>query len=624
MCGIIGFISFLAIYKVAFEGICMLQNRGYDSAGICTLSDNNELVITKYASRENISAINLLKKKLSSHKNNKIGILHTRWATHGNKTDINAHPHCDFKNEIALVHNGIIENFYELKKDLEDNYGIKFISQTDTEVIVNLISVYFDKYGNMVDAIKETQKRMCGTWAIIVIHKNEPNTLYCVRHGSPLLMGFSHGFYENNEYIILASEQIGFGNKCSDYICLKDDDIIVLHKKDNHITFEKKLAYKNDLRKLSEIIISSDPSPYPHWMIREIFEQPESSTRSINLGSRILDDYNVKLGGLEPYTEILLNYDHCILLGCGTSYHSALYVSNIFKIICDFSTILTIDASDFTEFDIPKHGKTILILVSQSGETKDLIQCMTIGKSHNLFMIGVTNVVDSFIAREVNCGVYLNAGREMAVASTKSFTSQIIVLVLVAIWFSQIKNVHKKKRKEIIESLRKLSDNIKKILYDEEIKKFCNDVAHYLLDKPGCFILGKLSSLAIAKECCLKLKEIGYIQAESYSSSALKHGPYSLLIPHFPVIMLIPNDIYFLRNDSVVEELKSRESFVIGISDIDLLKQKYNMSCKIISDKYFGDYFPALLFQLISYELGILKKTNPDFPKNLAKCVTVH
>ena len=424
MCGIIAYIGFKDCFKILLDGLKQLQNRGYDSAGICTIDNSKNLFIKKYASINNKNAIKLLDE--IKPKEGTIGIGHTRWATHGPKTDINSHPHMDNNEDFILVHNGIIENYLELKNFLiKNNYTFK--SQTDTEIIVNLISYEYNLSGDVVDSINKTIDKLEGTYALCIISKHTPNKLYCVKHGSPLLISC------NENFALVSSEQSGFCNKTNKYICLGSKDICTLEKQNDRVIIKTKYKYNN--HKISFKDYSLKPDPYKYWTIKEINEQIESSNRAISFGGRLLDNDKVKLGGLNENINILKRIDNLILLGCGTSYFAGMLGMNYFKELCNFNTVQLFDGAEFTENDIPKVGHTVLVLLSQSGETKDLHRCIEIGKNKDLFLIGVVNVVDSMIAREVNCGCYLNAGREVGVASTKSFTSQSIILSMMAVWF---------------------------------------------------------------------------------------------------------------------------------------------------------------------------------------------
>jgi len=608
MCGITGYIGKTKAYKLLLEGLKQLQNRGYDSAGICTISKKSDFTLNKFASTEKKTAINILE---SMEENNDVnGIGHTRWATHGPKTDNNSHPHICMDNKIALVHNGIIENFQKLKNFLiEKKY--KFKSQTDTEVIVNLLSYEYKLSNDFIKAIKSTIEKLEGTFALCILNKDTPESLYCVRHGSPLLIS------KTEDYVYIASEQSGLYYKSNSYICLKNNDICIIEKKKNKIKVKTNNKYKTQIISIKNNI--KTPYPYNHWMIKEIYEQKESCKRAISYGGRLLDDNRVRLGGLELNKKELKKINNLILLGCGTSYFAGLTSIDYFKNLCNFYTVQIFDGAEFKENDIPKNGSTAVILLSQSGETKDLHRCIKIGKDNNLYLIGVVNVVDSLIARETNCGCYLNAGREVAVASTKSFTSQCILLSMIAIWFAQIHNINNNKRLQYITDLRNLEYDIIKVLEGGENYK---NITKKLNNKNSIFILGKGCNEAIAKEGSLKIKEVTYVHAEGYSGSSLKHGPFGLLEKGFPVILIDTCDDHYSKMNNVYEEIKSRYALVITINNNDENKNRENL-INIPFNSTYNNILSVIPLQLISYEMSLHKNLNPDYPRNLAKVVTV-
>ena len=619
MCGIFGIIfnqhknkDIVNLYELIINGLIQLQNRGYDSSGICLLNDDN-FDIYKYASTNEMSAIEKLKKIDIKTNNSTIGIGHNRWATHGGKTDYNAHPHYSNDLNFCLVHNGIIENYQKLKAFLI-NQNFTFYSETDTEVIVNLISYYYNIHNDTLVAIQHTIKDLEGTYALIIINKNESNKLYAVRNGSPLLIG------NQNNMAIITSEQSGFCNKVSKYITLENKDICILEKKIEKITLNTKNIYvENDVN-----IFKNDltPFPYKHWTIKEIMEQPTTILNSLNNGGRIKNESEVKLGGIEEHFEELKDVDNIIFLGCGTSFHVGLYGRYFFNKICDFNTVQVFDGADFVLSDIPRKGKTALILISQSGETRDLYLVLEkIKDRKDIFTIGIINVVDSLIAREVNCGIYCNAGREMGVASTKSFTSQVICVSLLAIWFAQIKNINEEERIKIIKDLNSLSNNFYEAIFN--LKEHIEQVVEKFKKYNNLFILGKELDECIAREGSLKIKEISYIHSEAYSASSLKHGPFALLDKEFPVIILNCNKSYSAKIMNCFEEVHSRNSPIILITNEDV---KLNKDCELIKipkNDTFGSLVGIIPLQLFSYYFSVSKNINPDIPKNLAKVVTV-
>ena len=608
MCGIVAYIGNANSYIVCLDSLKQLQNRGYDSAGICSLLDGN-FQIHKFASESKTTALDRLALCHSEHDKTFLSIGHTRWATHGPKTDINSHPHMSSDGLFTLVHNGIIENYNELKAMLIDD-GYTFKSETDSEVVVNLLSYYYHKNEkDVTKAIQNTIENLEGTWGLAILCKNEPNKLYATRHGSPFLVGM------NDYEVIVTSEHSGFCNLVSNYFVLQNSDIAVMEKNENEISIVTNKTYKHKPMKKGEIVLT--PEPYPHWTIKEINEQNESCLRAISLGGRLMSNNQVKLGGLYEKRKELLALDNIILLGCGTSYHAGMFGLEYFKEFELFNNVQLFDGAEFNDKDIPKQGKTGLILLSQSGETKDLHRCIQIGRNNGLFLVGVVNVVDSLIAREVDCGCYLNAGREVAVASTKAYTSQIILLCLIAIWFSQEKKVNNDLREKYIKDLRNLHKDIKSTIESSENKM--NTIVP-LFKHHSCFILGKGKCESVAKEGALKIKEISYIHAEGYSTSSLKHGPFALLHKDFPVVLVAPDNEHFQKNENAYEEIKSRHASIIFITDKDVNKD--NM-IKITHNESFQELLSIIPLQILAYKLSLYLDLNPDMPRNLAKVVTV-
>jgi len=604
MCGIIAYIGNDNSFEKCLSGLKQLQNRGYDSAGICNVS-NNDFLNTKFASNADESAINKLE-KCDYYANVSIG--HTRWATHGSKTDVNSHPHVSNDGIFSLVHNGIIENYIELKNMLIGE-GYIFHSHTDSEVVVNLLSFFYKINANVKVSIQSTIQKLEGTWGLAILCKNEPNKIYTTRHGSPILVSI------NENMAMITSEQSGFCNLVSNYIVLENHDICIIEQRSDTIKLITNEIYTPKTFRGTEF--QTTPDKFPYWTIKEIYEQYDSSLRAISHSGRLMSNNLVKLGGFSEHKKELLELQNIILLGCGTSYHAGMIGLHYLKQIGDFCCVQLFDGAEFARHDIPKHGKTGLILLSQSGETKDLHRCIQIGRENDLFLIGVVNVVDSLIAREVDCGCYLNAGREVAVASTKSFTSQVIVLNLIALWFAQEKNIFEKVRKQYIKDLRNLHHDIEKTI--ESCILSIDDILP-LLSHDNCFLLGKGQGEAIAKEGALKIKEISYIHAEGYSTSSLKHGPFALLNEVFPVILLAPDNEFFSKSENTYQEIHSRGANIIYITDKDVEKDNI---IKISRNKSFQDLLCVIPLQLIAYKLSLLRNINPDMPRNLAKVVTV-
>jgi glucosamine--fructose-6-phosphate aminotransferase (isomerizing) len=626
MCGIIGILLHTNInhnvYKELFDGLKQLLNRGYDSAGVCAI-ENDTFQVHKFASTNDKSAMDkLIELDLVSSENMYIGFGHNRWATHGVKNDINTHPHLSNSKEFAIVHNGIIENYNELKQFLIQN-GFHFISQTDTEVIVNLIEYHYQQCQNIYDAIQTTIHSLKGTYGLIIQTTIEPNTLYCVRNGSPLLVG------KADDKVIITSEQSGFCGNIMNYITLHNDDICIIQKKTDAIDITTKQQYNH--KQVTMFDQTLTPEPFQHWTLKEIYQQPEVVLNVINNGGRIKNDIEVKLGGLEQNIEQLKKIDNIILLGCGTSFFAGLYGMYYLKDLCHFNTIQIFDGAEFEEQDIPKIGNTLFVLISQSGETSDLYRCIGIAKKLNVLTLGIINVVDSLIAREVDCGIYCNAGKEVGVASTKAFTSQVIALSMMAIWFSGLYHINEQKRRKAIHDLHNLSNDIKITLNNchEQIKEIATTIK-----ANNMFILGKATDEYIAKEGALKIKEISYIHSEGYSSGSLKHGPFALLDEGFPVIILNLVQKYSSKTISCYEEVIARNAPVIFITNNHSIyqsleydnKEQSISKCKSIfipENNTYCSLLGIIPLQLLAYYLSIHKGINPDQPKNLAKVVTV-
>ena len=629
MCGIFGILTTKSnkenIYDKIINGLFQLQNRGYDSSGLSVLN-KGKIETYKYASTVTESSLDKLKNlKLTQCDDDEIyqGIGHNRWATHGIKNDANAHPHLSNDNNFALVHNGIIENYAILKQFLQEN-GYNFYSQTDTEVIVNLVSYYYNICNDTFKALDFTICKIQGTYGIILLDVFNPDKIFCVRNGSPLLIG------KNEDCVIITSEQSGFCNLIANYITLNNDDICVIKRLDEN-TNELIIKTFHNYTQKNVNIVERDLTPYPyeHWTLKEINQQPSCVLNAINNGGRIKNQCEVKLGGLEQHISILKDIDNIIILGCGTSFYAGLYGMCYLKKMCNFNSVQVFDGAEFNENDICKIGKTALILISQSGETKDLHRCIDIAKQNNLVTIGIINVVESLIAREVDCGIYCNAGVEVGVASTKSFTSQVVCLSLISIWFAQIHNINENKRIKMISDLHNLSNDFKNTIDDilEQVK-----IVAYNLKKSdvkNMFLLGKGSDEYVAREGSLKIKEISYVHAEGYSASSLKHGPFALLDENVPVIILNLETNHTSKIINCLQEVSSRNSPVFLITNQGTKLHSLTSSLENVvtinvrENTSYSSLLGAIPLQLIAYYLSIEKGINPDKPKNLAKVVTV-
>lgn len=605
MCGISGcLVDNKSAMKAVVYALNKLQNRGYDSAGICTYV-NDKLTISKYISNAGENSVEKINSDPLASQPCHIAIGHTRWATHGAKTVDNAHPHYDDDMRYAMVHNGIIENYIELKEELI-NVGYNFYGQTDTEIIVK----YMDMICKRGETILDLPKYMRGAWAILVIDSTDPTKIYFMKNGSPLIIGFNTA----NTKTMFVSELIGFDDDIDYYCLIEDGDCGCAEL--NDITCRILAGKLYEPVALVKSNTETTPYPYPHWTIKEIHDQPNAIT---SLLANYLIDENITFPQLDVIKDRLINIDHIVFLACGTSYHAAQIGAKFFKELRTNVTLEVIDGADFEETDLPPHKSTLLVLLSQSGETKDLYRALQIGKANKLTSIGIINVENSLIAREVDCCLYLKAGREHAVASTKSFTNQVIVLIMFALWMTP--DCDSNLKSKYIAALVNLSNDFTAI-----IKKSINDIPkaiHYFDNQSSCFILGKHCGEWIAKEGSLKIKEISYVHCEGFSAAALKHGPFALLSKDVPIILLANNDRFVSKIENVTAEVKSRCATVIYITN------RYTKSVDIDYLFYYDTesiLFPLISIvplQLFSYYLSLNRGNNPDYPRNLAKVVTV-
>ena len=628
MCGIIGFIGNKNCYPYLILGLKLLQNRGYDSAGISVISENT-IHTLKYASTNDLDSIKNLEENIGKLPvAPTFGIAHTRWATHGRKTDENAHPHLSMDGTISVVHNGIIDNYLELK-DFLTKKGYEFRSQTDTEVISQMLQYFLDEYDNdLFVSLDNLCNTLNGTWACLIQTSRFPNTLIALKNGSPLL------FARNNNGYFFTSEISGFQNEVDDYIIVKDkvyyvidyaeDKILTKHIK-HGLDFDK-FAQSQKLHPIDKQLIDLSPHPYTHWMIKEIYDQIESSKRAINNGGRLEGELQIKLGGLNEHREKLLAYKRICFLACGTSYHAGLFGSIVFSMFQMLESVKVCDASEFYEYNY--EPATLYIVLSQSGETKDVHRAMEIIKSKNGTILSVVNVVESLIAREALCGVYVNAGSEKAVASTKSFTNQVIVLVLIAMWWykNQLELRDEKKDKlfkDLRDDLRELPDCIERTIRQNiDVTK---NLAEKLAGHSHIFCLGRGLLFPIALEAALKIKEISYIHAEGFCGGALKHGPFALIEEGTPILIISNDDEHRKRMESAAEEVLCRGAHTILLTNDEKCYKPsvYKDAVFVPKLRVLSPILSIVPMQLLAYHIGILKNITVDQPKSLAKVVTV-
>lgn len=606
MCGITAIVSKKSgVREFLLNSLQNLQNRGYDSAGICGVTPLNRLVVSKYATSAESSALDKLREDDNVEiQSCKIGIAHTRWATHGEVSDINSHPHVCYRGKVALVHNGIIENYAELKQELELK-GVTFKSTTDSEVVVNLIS-YLQKEHDLTwfKAIKRALRRFEGTWALAIVTQ-DCERLYFTRHGSPLIM------VQTDNDVIVTSEVAGLlttDMRYTQYSSIQDG---VLYQMTPTCRLECEMKH------IQFQSYDTTPYPYPHWTLKELNEQ-KNLHRTIVFGGRVTTSGSVRLGGLDDNREQLKSCKNVIILGCGTSYHAGLVGQHFFKKLCKTMNVCCMNAAEFDEDTVVgDYSETAVVFVSQSGETRDLIKCLEICKAQGVVTIGVVNVVDSLIARETMCGVYCNAGREVAVASTKSFTAQCLVLVLVSMWFHQLQHPERvNERMDMYASLLSFSEKTEQIL--EELQSMDLTKIMKCMDKPSMFVLGTMGrDTAVAYEGALKIKEIAYVHCEGTYTGSLKHGPLALVVNQLPVLCLVSNGKDKATVMNAVEEIRSRNGVPIVIGNTPLA------DIPILTDNEFGFLWNNMVLQYLAYKLSIARGINPDMPRNLAKVVTV-
>jgi len=623
-CGIAGVIGTNDHDARAFllEGLTVLKNRGYDSAGIATLSPKNAMIIAKYASDgDNADGIELVGKHSSASIGHHIGIAHTRWATHGGKTDENAHPHVDSSGNIALVHNGTINNANELRRELK-GLGHKFTSQTDTEVIAKLIGHIKETENiSVVDATEKALSRCDGTWGLCIMSNEDPDQLVVACNGSPLVIGISP------DRTFIASETSAFNRHTKSFIPMKDGEIGILHADGRTLDLSRK-------QKAPDQKVELSPAPFPHWTLKELVEQPEAIARALGFGGRMSDE-RVYLGGLDKNEKLLSQIKLLVMSACGTSLNAAKYGEKLMKNLESFDHVVSLDAAetdskDFPRCDNPKN--TGLLVISQSGETKDVHRVVKTAMQNDITVMSVINSVGSLIARTTQVGVYCNAGRENAVASTKAFTTQITVLALIALWFRQMRDREgglspSYETKMLKEALTRLPISFGMAMKN---RAACKKVAERLNSKEHCFVLGKGYGEPVAYEGALKIKEMCYLHAEGYSGGALKHGPFALIEDEkgnfgaTPIILLIFDDEHAHHMRTAAEEVKARGADLIIITDKPSLADGLCDDPIVVPRNGPLTALGAVLpLQLIAYELSMLRGINPDTPRNLAKAVTV-
>jgi len=609
MCGIIGYIGFRKAIPILINGLKRLEYRGYDSAGIA-LVEKRKVTVIKSSGK--ISNLEMLLKDADS--DSIIGIGHTRWSTHGAPTDYNAHPHTNGTKTIAIVHNGIIENYRTLKIMLKE-MGYQFSSDTDSEVVAHLISYFYEKEKNLFNAVRLALHEVEGAYGLAIVSSEEPDKIICARKGSPLIIGVS----ENEHFV--ASDAPAILEYTSNVIFLEDGDIAEVRKDGFVIKSISNEIISREIEKIDLDIATIEKGGFPHFMLKEIFEQPESIKNSIR-GRIILSAGNVKLGGLERVIDDLLDARRLILTACGTSWHAALVGEYMLEQYAEIPVEVEY-ASEFRYRDPILNSNDAVIAISQSGETADTLAAIREAKKRNALVLGICNVVGSSIARETQAGVYIHAGPELGVASTKAFTSQLAVLALISVLLGRRKNLPFSYGEKICQELLSLPEKIQTILNQYE---YIKEISEKFVNSTNFLYLGRGYNFPVALEGALKLKEISYIHAEGYPAAEMKHGPIALVDENMPVVFIAIKDSTYDKILSNIEEVKARKGKVIAIISEDDKEIRSIVDYVIPIPNTIEMLSPILTIiplQLMAYYIAVAKGLNVDQPRNLAKSVTV-
>jgi len=616
MCGIVGYIGQADAAPILLDGLRRLEYRGYDSAGVATIQDGAVQVRKCVGRIANLSAL-----IETDPPHGTVGICHTRWATHGGVTNENAHPHFDQSRKIALVHNGVIENYQTLRDELLRE-GHTFQSQTDTEVLAHLIGKFYDQArgepskARLIEALRSALKLVIGTYGIAMIHRDLPQFVVGARRGSPLVLGIGKG--EN----FLASDVSAIVAHTREAVYLSDYDIACLDREGFEIT--SLLAGKSGDYEVSQVEFSAgdvDKGDFPHYMLKEIFEQPETIHDAMR-GRLSLEEATAKLGGLEMSTSELRDVERIVLAGCGTALHAAMVGEYLIETLAHVPVEVEF-ASEFRYRNMPMDKDTLVFVISQSGETADTLAALRESRRKGHRTLGICNNVASTIAREDDGGVYMHAGPEIGVAATKSFTSQVTILTLLGLLLGRIRHQSTSEGIRIIEEMEAIPGKVRQILtLSDHIKQ----IAHKYAGAKSMMFLGRQFNYPIALEGALKMKEISYINAEGHPSAELKHGVIALISPELPSVFIAPEDSVYDKNVSNIEEVKARKGPVIAIGTEGCTKLE-KVADDVIYIPKCPDYLSPLLtvipLQLLSYHLAVALGCDVDKPRNLAKSVTV-
>ncbi len=610
MCGIVAYLGKRNIKEVLLNGLSRLEYRGYDSAGIAIAQNGIEVIksVGKVAELEK----KIINRQFTAH----AGIAHTRWATHGIPSERNAHPHVSNSGKLALVHNGIIENYAFLKQNLQDK-GYQFYSDTDTEVLVNFIDFQLQATKLPLDQIlPEILTHIDGAFAFVCLHEDFPNTLFASRRGSPMMIGIG-----SDEFII-ASDASPILDYTQKIYYVEENQVIALENNQIHSLADNIYLNPDDIKITKLSFEAHTKGDFEHYMLKEIYEQPETILDSLR--GRITPDLqDVKLASLEDNQQKLLQTLRYYFVACGTSYHAGLIGKYIIEeTLQKFSNVEV--ASEFRYRNPYIHPGDTFLFISQSGETADTLQALDLVKSKGVNTFGICNVPGSTLAREVNMGAFTKAGTEVGVASTKAFTAQLSVIYLFTLWLNKLNNNTDLNIGKKLQALSKIPSQVKDILDNQKLN--CQNVAQQFSDTKGFLYIGRGVQYAIALEGALKMKEITYIQAEAYPAGELKHGPIALIDENMPIVIIAPKDKYRSKLISNIQEIKARKGKIIAViteGDSEIT----DMADYVIeipeTDEFLYPFLTVIPLQLLSYYMGIIRGCDVDKPRNLAKSVTV-
>lgn len=607
MCGIVCYVGCKQARPILMDGLKQLEYRGYDSSGIA-IQHNNQIHRFRAVGR----ILELEKKINSLPLSGTVGMAHTRWATHGEPSEINAHPHTDQEQKVFIVHNGIIENYHQLKKRLEKR-GVKFSSETDTEVMAHLIAYYFE--GDLGEAVRRTMGDVEGTFGIAVLHRDVPGQIVVARRGSPLVIGIS------NEGHFAASDISAMVRHTTQVVHLQDNELAVITQEDFSISTAQAKLIQRPIEEVEWRAEDAELNGFPHYMLKEIYEQPETIENAMR--GRLEPGEGVpKLGGITPVWDRLKECRHLVMVACGTSYYAGCVGRYLFERLTEVDTEVEL-ASEFRYRKLNFPPNTFILALSQSGETADTLAAIREARRKGAGLLGVVNVVGSSLARETDAGIYNHAGPEIGVASTKIFTSQLTILTLLALLIGRHQNLPLTEGVSAIRALQALPDQVREILaqahHIEAIAEKYHKCSNWLF-------LGRKYNYPIAMEGALKLKEISYIHAEGYPAGEMKHGPIALISPEMPTVAIAPMDEMYEKMISNIQEIKSRKGPVIAIVTKGDEKVK-ELADEVIEVPCTLDYlYPILTVipcQLLAYYCASFLGRDIDKPRNLAKSVTV-